>query len=211
MLSEKQLNFARIAIVCLDILKLPLQDTLNIFIKPKKLDTHIQNCSDLCKGGTRLNSDQKKKCSNGPNGEPDYKQFDVTLCYKLIRNVCSLPEPHNKWGNKPNPTDQNISDDIERIREFRNRHFAHAECAELSDDEFNDLWKEAESIIKRCQIYTTRNHGCRQDYKKMLEKINGTKPTFEEYTSLKERSSGKTSMLPYGYEANICFTNIICN
>lgn len=189
MLSEKQLNFARIAIVCLDILKLPLQDTLNIFIKPKDLDTHINNCTSLCTGNTRLNPDQKRKCRNGPNGKPDYKQFDVTLCYKLIRNVCPLPEPQNKWGNKPDPTHQDISDDIERIREFRNRHFAHAECAEISDNEFKDLWKEAESIIKRCQIYTTTKNGCRQDYEKMLKEINRTKLTIEEYTSVKERSN----------------------
>lgn len=210
MLSEKQLNFARIAIVCLDILKLPLQDTLNIFIKPKDLDTHINNCTSLCTGNTRLNPDQKRKCRNGPNGKPDYKQFDVTLCYKLIRNVCPLPEPQNKWGNKPDPTHQDISDDIERIREFRNRHFAHAECAEISDNEFKDLWKEAESIIKRCQIYTTKKNGCRQDYEKMLKEINRTKLTIEEYTSVKERSNGKTFMLPYGYEANKRLTNIIC-
>lgn len=45
---------------------------------------------------------------------------------------------------------QDISDDIECIREFRNRYFVYVECVEIFDNEFNDFWKEVEFIIKRC-------------------------------------------------------------
>lgn len=185
-LSQTQLNFARFSIVSIDINKLPLKDILTIFIKPADLDQAIQNCDPLVKGKYKLNPDQKNKC----NSSPDYSTFDITLLYKLIRNLCPSLEPTNKWGNKPASNHLKVGDDIERIRDYRNSIVAHSASAEISDVEFQVLLSDVKCIIQRCQQYTSRN-GCTTDYNIMLQDLERKTFTFDEYTFWKGRSGGK--------------------
>lgn len=119
-LSPKQLNFARFSILCVDIIKLPLVDILDIFIDPNKLKKNIKECNSLQTGDHKLNQDQRTKCcfNSYTCRYPKYNSFDVTLLYKLIRHLCPSLEPTNKWGNRPTRTDLSIGDDIERIREL---------------------------------------------------------------------------------------------
>ncbi|XP_065922710.1 uncharacterized protein [Magallana gigas] len=186
-LSQTQLNFARFSIVSIDINKLPLKDILTIFIQPTDLDQAIQNCDPLLKGKYKLNPDQRNTCCNTSPNPPDYSTFDITLLYRLIRNLCPSLEPTNKWGNKPASNDLDVGDDIERIRYLRNSIVAHSASAEISDDKFKDLWSDVKCIIQRCQQYTT-SKGCTNDYNKMLIDLERKTFTFDEYTIQKARS-----------------------
>lgn len=191
-LSQKQLNFARISIVCVDIIKLPLEDILNIFIKPTELVKNINACQSLLTGKFKLNPDQKTKCCFNSTNLPDYSRFDVSLLYKLIRNLCPDPSlgPTSKWGITPTKNDVCVVDDIERIRELRNASFAHTKSAEISDDDFKKFWHDAKCIISRCQQFTT-SKGCNKDYNQMLIDLERRTLTFDEYISRRERSGGK--------------------
>lgn len=181
-LSSKQLNFAQISIVCVDILKQCLIDILDIHIKPKDLSKEIHLSHSLKGGKDKLNSAQRDLCCFSSLGVPDYSKFDVTLLYRLIRHLCPTLKPSKDWGKEPNTTDLTIGDDIERIRLFRNKHYAHAESAKIPDNEFTDLWNEGKSLIHRIQIFTTAN-GYTTDYGLMLTKISGRMIKYEEYTS----------------------------
>lgn len=204
-LSQTQINFARISIICVDIIKLPLEDILNIFIKPTELKNKINACQSLLKGEFKLNPDQTKKCCIRSSSLPNYSKFDVTLLYKLIRNLCPSLGPTNKWGIQPTKNEVCVGDDIERIRYLRNTFFAHTESAEISNDDFQKLWDNAKCVINRCQKYTT-NNGCTSDYIKMLNDLERQTLTFEEYTSRKKRSGGKHCNLQY--ECKIHIKNI---
>lgn len=185
-LSQTQLNFARLSIVSIDINKLPLKNILTIFIQPTDLDQEIQNCDPLVKGKYKLDPDQRKKCCNSP----DYSTFDITLLYRLIRNLCPSLEPTNKWGNKPASNHLKVGDDIERIRDYRNSIVAHSTSAKISDVEFQVVWSDLKCIIQRCQQYTSSN-GCTTDYNIMLQDLERKTFTFDEYTFWKGRSGGK--------------------
>lgn len=195
-LSKKQLNFARFSIVSVDIIKLPLIDILKIFINPAALDKSIKGCPSLLTGKHRLNPDQQKQCCFNSFNVPDYSKFDVTLLYKLIRNLCPTLEPTNKWGTKPTVNDVYIGDDIERIRELRNVCFAHTVSAEISDDDFKKLWNDAKCMIQRCQRFTT-SKGCTTDYNQEIVYLERKTLTFDEYISYKEYSGGKSCNLQY--------------
>lgn len=195
-LSQTQLNFARFSIVCVDIIKLPLNDILNIFVKPNNLEKNIKACQSLLTGDHKLYQDQKRKCCYNSKNVPDYSTFDVTLLYKLIRNLCPTLEPTNKWGNKPKVTNLSVGDDIERIRELRNTYFAHSESAEISNDHFKQLWNDAKSMIQRCQKFT-ESKGCKPDYNQKIAALERKALTFAEYISYKERSAGKHNNLQY--------------
>lgn len=181
-LSRKQLNFAQISIVCVDILKQCLIDILDIHIKPADLRKEISLSPSLTAGKDKLNSGQRDLCCPSSTCVPDYSNFDVTLLYRLIRNLCPTLKPSKQWGKEPKATDLTIGDDIERIRLFRNKHYAHADSAEIPDSEFTDLWNEGKSLIHRLQNFTRAN-GCTNDYGLKLSNISGRIIKYEEYTS----------------------------
>lgn len=163
-LSKAGHNFTCFAKVCVDLMKLPLIDVLKFFIKPQDLHTNIQN-SSLTTGKNKLRQDQLKICFIPPPGKPNYNDFDVTLLYTLTRNLCPLLTPTQGWGIEPITTDTLIGDDIERLRLFRNNYYGHADSTEISDVEFEDLWKHVKSTIRRIGNYT--NSSYEQEFNKI--------------------------------------------
>lgn len=174
--SNDTRNFQCVTVASVDVIKLPLKDILASHIQPKDLLQKIQSCSTL-----KLRQDQLKLCFIPPPGVPDYNKFDVTLLYTLIRNLCSLPCPAQGWGNEPKASDTQLSDDIERLRLFRNNYYAHAESASISDAVFKDVWKNLKLVFRRIQPKT----GCSVDYEEELIKIERTKFTDDYLTTFR--------------------------
>lgn len=136
--SKDKHNFQCFTEANLELTKLPLVDIFNSQIKPVDLFQKIRSL--LLSRRITLSTDQRKLCYLPPPNLPDYKAFDVTLLYTLIRNLCSGLEPTRGWGKEPGPNDTQIGDDIERLRLFRNKHFAHLSSAAIPDDTFKDLY-----------------------------------------------------------------------
>lgn len=174
--STEKRNFQCITVASVDLIKLPLRNILASHIKPVDLYHKIKSCLTL-----KLRPDQLKICLIPPPGVPDYNKFDVTLLYTLIRNLCSLPCPAQGWGNEPSTKDTQTSDDIERLRLFRNNYYAHAESAVISDAVFEDVWKNLKLIFRRIQPKT----GCSVDYEEELIKIERTTFTDDYLTTFK--------------------------
>lgn len=201
-LSPKQLNFAHLAIACVDVIKKPLIDILDINIKPNDLCKQVKKSKYLM---SRLNSDQLMTCGISLHTLPDYSKFDTTLLYALIRNLCTgLQEPAQGWGKPPQDTDTQIGDDIERIRLFRNKNLAHVYSGELNETQFESLWSNLEDIIKRIQSFTTAN-GCHSDYIQQLADLKGRTVEIDEYTTIinalkeeiKELEKKKITAIPW--------------
>lgn len=92
-LSRKQVNFAQMSIISVDILKQCLIDILGIHIKPTDLGKGIRLSPFLTAGKDKLNSEQKDLCCPSSSGVPDYSKFDVTLLYRLIRHLRPTLKP----------------------------------------------------------------------------------------------------------------------
>lgn len=129
--SKDKHNFQCFTEANLELTKLPLVDILDSQIKP--VDLFLKIRSLLLSGRNTLRTEQLKLCYLPPPNLPDYKTFDVTLLYTLIRNLCTGLEPTRGWGKEPGPSDTQIGDDIERLRLFRNKHFAHLSSAAIPD------------------------------------------------------------------------------
>lgn len=171
-LSNDQQNFECITIASVDFIKLPLIDILESHIKPVDLGRAIISFPALTTGKNKLRQDQLNLCFPQHHTEPKYSNFDVTLLYTLIRNLCPSLKPTRGWGTQPDNADIQIGDDIERLRLFRNNYYAHAESAAISDTEFQDVWSQLKSIINRMQS----NLGCSSvDYEQELLKIERVK------------------------------------
>lgn len=51
-----------------------------------------------------------------------YEDFEISLLYTILRNICIIPEHKNGWGDVPLPIDKSVSANIERIRLKRNEY-----------------------------------------------------------------------------------------
>lgn len=144
-------NFNCVIKASLELINLPLIDILASRVKDVDLFKEINSCQTLLSGINKLRTDQRRICFLTPPAKPDYKQFDVTLLYKLIRNLCPSLTPTKGWGNEPQPTDTQLGDDIERLRLFRNTYYAHTVSKSIPDPEFDILWKDLKSVLRRIQ------------------------------------------------------------
>lgn len=86
-------NFYCVVIASVELIPLPLRDILANHVKDKDLFKEINLCSSLLFGKHKLSRDQLKICYLTPPAIPDYSNFDVSLLYKLIRNLCSSIRP----------------------------------------------------------------------------------------------------------------------
>lgn len=162
-------NFIRFVKICLDVLKLPLVDILASEIQPADLYNKIQVSGLLLNGKNKLASMQLKICYLPPPAIPDYSNFDVTLLYTLIRNLCPSLEPTKGWGKDPVDADIQIGDDIERLRIFRNNN-VHNSSSEISDIDFEIIWKKLKTVLKRIKKHM-KSKGYNVNYEEKMTNI----------------------------------------
>jgi len=75
--------------------------------------------------------------------------FDITLLFKLFRNICGFTPPKSGWDNLPNITDHSLEADLARIRFYRNEVYGHSNDMEISDADFVALWREISEALLR--------------------------------------------------------------
>ncbi|XP_062617153.1 uncharacterized protein LOC134278868 [Saccostrea cucullata] len=107
-----------------------------------------------------------------------YKQFDITLLYTLIRNICTkIPRPTKGWGGNTMPAIGQITtgDDV-KIRLIRNSMFGHISSASTSKTDFDNTWSVITDICQRLQTCTKKDYmtGLSNIQRQTLEEENET-------------------------------------
>ena len=149
-----------------DVLNKAYRDILESEIPASDIENKVNLLSNKKRMNMKLNSDQEDLLIKAKNS--GYEEFDISLTYKLIRNICStIPKPtKGKWGEEPAAGEVTVGDDIERIRSIRNRLTAHVSSASSPQTEFDDTWSTMSDICQRLETFTG---------KKYLEKLNEIK------------------------------------
>lgn len=151
--TRETTNLARVARIilgpCTDVLRAVLTKEM----VPAALSQNVKNFMANPQKHTKpsINTTQIQQIYSG-----NYSNFDISLLYFLLRNICSIPEHILKWGNTPSPTDRSVSANIERIRLIRNTYYAHTMDFALPDKEFICRWNELLSIVKELEAYIGR-------------------------------------------------------
>ena len=87
---------------------------------------------------------------NDVRNNNSYRKCDISLMYKLFRNACfSLPAPTAGWDKPVPPLAIGVCDDIERIRQTRNKAFGHISSTPVSDADYKQYVKTATEICTR--------------------------------------------------------------
>ena len=81
------------------------------------------------------------------SGNPDSKNYDVTLLMILLRNICRLPSPATGWNTMPPIADRSVEANITRIKLFRNEVYAHVSSTEVDDAQFENLWQSISQVL----------------------------------------------------------------
>ncbi|XP_062568940.1 uncharacterized protein LOC134231052 [Saccostrea cucullata] len=92
----------------------------------------------------------KQFFEGGSNTGVSSLSMDVSIMYKLLRNFSDIYPPGNGWGKEPRIVDITESDDIERIRLYRNKYSHDSGSSPvISDEVFNIIWDDLSKAILR--------------------------------------------------------------
>lgn len=83
-----------------------------------------------------------------------YNEFDVSLMYKIIRNLNLITKPTQGWDNQtpPSATETTEGDDVERIRQMRNT-FSHRGNGNITDAELAHNFSIFKDIANRFETF----------------------------------------------------------
>ena len=147
--SQEKDNFLRLSTLIIDGGTKLLREVFNDIHPPASLPTVLANPiteKDLKKALTK--SDMEKLYLPG-GGFGTSEDLDVTLLFKLLKSICRLACPFSGWDKLPDPAHQGPTDDLARIKFYRNQTYAHVKEMKLEDAEFQQIWNELSSAMIR--------------------------------------------------------------
>ena len=163
--DDDRTRFFRLSLIIIDELTQILRDLLNNRVPPTQIFNKVIKVNHLTK---TLRKDQLAVISDA--NTRGYTEFDITLLYTLLRNVCqNITPPSQRWGvsTMPSQNEVTLGDDIERIRLIRNKLFGHISEAAVSETEFKEYWSIISDICIRFQTLLNK------DYVKRLRDAEG--------------------------------------
>ncbi|XP_062615401.1 uncharacterized protein LOC134277128 [Saccostrea cucullata] len=185
-------NFARLCQFLVTICGDVMRDILTHFIKPVKLRTELdQNRSKLGK----LNAQERDllyppHLSSSSVPPIRSRDLDLSLLYKILRNLCNIPTHIAGWGNQPRPSDFSLAACIERIRILRNSISGHSTNGIVDDVEFEDYWRELRTSVVEIEKEVTGSDRYERGIDHLYDcDLNPTKS--KEYVAQIRRCSGE--------------------
>ena len=112
------------------------------------LNTHSKTLNDLFEDG-HLYGPQWYQLFPTDRGAPDSKNFDISLLFLLLTNICDkLSPPRGGWYKKPQPQDHTTAANLARIRVFRNELYGHVTSTSIDTPTFNALWRQISGALR---------------------------------------------------------------
>ena len=151
--SKAKANFSRLCQLLVDKGGDALRAVLHAIHPPSTLSSVLNaQKSALQKIKYKVITDKQWNLVFPTSGTPDSKSFDITLLTILLRNICGLSPPAAGWNATPPAGDTSISDDIVRIKMFRNDIYGHIASTQMDDTTFEKLWQEISKPLIRLGI-----------------------------------------------------------
>ena len=157
--DEDRTRFFRLNLVIIEQLTQILRDLLLNEVSPTQIFNKVKQSNYFKK----LRPEQITLISDAKIR--GYQDFDITLLYTLLRNVCqNISPPSQNWGvfNMPSPLNEiTVGDDIERIRLIRNKVCGHISEVAIQDTEFQQYWSTISDICTRMQALLNKDYAKR--------------------------------------------------
>lgn len=151
--NNEKSNHTRLCRLLVDIGRQVLQDVFDRIHPPATLaavltSTPVQKVLKKLKAKGCLYQSQRKKLFP-TSGAVTSADFDITLLFLLLRNICHLKPPATGWNGPPAASDLSKQADIVRIKLCRNDLYAHIVDTNISDALFESLWNDVKTALVR--------------------------------------------------------------
>ena len=141
-ITNERENFFRLSRIVGDLYTTVYHDVLMVQLPP-------HTCPTPRNLGANVNREERAVLNDVRN-DNSYRKCDISLMYKLFRNACSsLPAPTAGWDKPVPPLAIGVSDDIERIRQTRNKAFSHISSTPVSEAEYKKYVQTATDVCSR--------------------------------------------------------------
>nr|XP_034316342.1 uncharacterized protein LOC117685877 [Crassostrea gigas] len=147
-------NYSRlchlITLLCGDLFR----DILSRYIKPIYLRSQLDNNKQKL---VNIFNTQQQNLIYPATGNTSLttKDFDITIIYILLRNICNIPPHKSGWGNPPAKGDNSIAAGIEKIRLTRNLIIAHSTNGMIEDPVFEKHWNDLRVVVIQIETQLT--------------------------------------------------------
>lgn len=109
----------------------------------KSLDSHYTILNELS------NSSQRDiLCPPSGASPADSSNFDISLLFFLLTNICGLSPPRLGWHRKPHQKDRSREANLARIKFYRNKVYGHIVETGIDARTFSALWKEISAVLR---------------------------------------------------------------
>ena len=118
-----------------------------------------------------LNGSQWDKLFPPPGGgTPDSINFDITLLFLLLTNICGLsPPPSGSWHKMPPASDTSREANLARVKYYRNELYGHVTTTGIQTSVFDVKWQEVSSVLvslglSQSEVDRLKREPCGEDY-----------------------------------------------
>ena len=131
---------------------------------------HIHSILTKLRHRKILNGSQWDKLFPPPGGgTPNSINFDITLLFLLLRNICGLHPPLSGWDRMPPVSDTSREANLARIKCYRNELYGHVTTTGIQTSVFDVKWQEVSSILvslglSQSEVDRLKREPCGEDY-----------------------------------------------
>ena len=118
-----------------------------------------------------LNGIQWDKLFPPPGGgTPNSINFDITLLFLLLTNICGLsPPPSGSWHKMPPVSDTSFEANLARMKYYRNVLYGHVTTTGIPKLVFDVKWQEVSSVLvslglNQSEVDRLKREPCGEDY-----------------------------------------------
>ena len=118
-----------------------------------------------------LNGSQWDKLFPPPGGGPPNSiNFDITLLFLLLTNICGLsPPPSGSWHKMPPASDTSREANLARVKYYRNELYGHVTTTGIQTSVFDVKWQEVSSVLvslglSQSEVDRLKREPCGEDY-----------------------------------------------
>ena len=118
-----------------------------------------------------LNGSQWDKLFPPPGrGPPNSINFDITLLFLLLTNICGLsPPPSGSWHKMPPVSDTSFEANLARMKYYRNVLYGHVTTTGIQTSVFDVKWQEISSVLvslglSQSEVDRLKREPCGEDY-----------------------------------------------
>ena len=131
---------------------------------------HIHSILTKLRHRKILNDSQWDKLFPPPGGGPASSiNFDITLLFLLLRNICGLHPPSSGWDRMPPVSDTSFQANLARIKYYRNVLYGHVTTTGIQTSVFDVKWQEISSVLvslglSQFEVDRLKREPCGEDY-----------------------------------------------